>query len=103
MAISASIRRWRRFAASTGKASCSSFRPATTRYRDRSHFDGQNLLENGSGIPFGAKDGWLNRAIVGLDQGDRRMGLALGPAVPLLLHGPAPGRHLGRQPAAEDR
>ena len=63
---------------------------ATTRYRDRSHFDGQNLLENGSGIPFGAKDGWLNRAIVGLDRGDRRMGLALGPAVPLLLHGPAP-------------
>lgn len=30
---------------------------ATTRYRERSHFDGQNMLENGSGIPFGAKDG----------------------------------------------
>ncbi|MEM7403970.1 MAG: hypothetical protein AAF458_01695, partial [Pseudomonadota bacterium] len=35
---------------------------ATSRYRNRSHFDGQNLLENGSGKPFGAKDGWLNRA-----------------------------------------
>ena len=63
---------------------------ATTRYRERSHFDGQNMLENGSGIPFGAKDGWLNRAIASLDQGGRRLGLALGPAVPLLLQGPAP-------------
>ena len=62
---------------------------ATTRYRNRSHFDGQNLLENGSGIPFGAKDGWLNRAIAGLDRSDRRLGLALGPSVPLLLQGPA--------------
>ena len=66
------------------------FPAATTRYRQRSHFDGQNLLENGSGIPFGAKDGWLNRAIASLDQGERRLGLALGPAVPLLLQGPAP-------------
>ena len=62
---------------------------ATTGYRARSHFDGQNMLENGSGIPFGAKDGWLNRAIVSLNQGDRRLGLALGPAVPLLLQGEA--------------
>ena len=63
---------------------------ATTRYRDRSHFDGQNLLENGSGIPFGAADGWLNRALAGLGQGDHRLGLALGPAIPLLLRGAAP-------------
>ena len=62
---------------------------ATTGYRARSHFDGQNMLENGSGIPFGAKDGWLNRAIASLNQGHRRLGLALGPAVPLLLQGEA--------------
>ena len=62
---------------------------ATTGYRARSHFDGQNMLENGSGVPFGAKDGWLNRAIASLNQDDRRLGLALGPAVPLLLQGEA--------------
>jgi len=62
---------------------------AATRYRDRSHFDGQNMLENGSGKPYGASDGWLNRAIAGLDAGDRRLGLALVPAVPLILQGPA--------------
>lgn len=62
---------------------------ATTRYRDRSHFDGQNMLENGSGKPYGAQDGWLNRAILGLNGGDRRLGLALGPSVPLILQGPA--------------
>ena len=63
---------------------------ATTRYRARSRFDGQNMLENGSGIPFGTGDRWLNGAIVNLDQGERRLGLALGPSVPLLLPGRAP-------------
>lgn len=58
-----------------------------TAYRARSHFDAQNMLENGSGRPFGARDGWLNRALTGLGGGDRRMGLALGPSVPLILQG----------------
>lgn len=66
---------------------------AATVYRDRSHFDGQNLLENGSGTPFGARDGWLNRAAAALgnDTGSpaRRLGLALGPSVPLILRGDA--------------
>ncbi|MEO6269298.1 MAG: DUF1501 domain-containing protein, partial [Lautropia sp.] len=62
---------------------------ATTRYRNRSHFDGQNTLENGSGRSYGASDGWLNRALGGLIDGDRRLGLALGPAVPLILQGEA--------------
>ncbi|MDQ2090798.1 DUF1501 domain-containing protein [Marimonas arenosa] len=62
---------------------------ASTSYRRRSHFDGQNLLENGSGTPYGARDGWLNRAILGLNDGDRRLGLALGPSVPLILQGAA--------------
>lgn len=60
-----------------------------TNYRRRSHFDGQNVLENGSGKPFGARDGWLNRAITGLNGGERRLGLGLGPAVPLILQGKA--------------
>ncbi len=62
---------------------------AATQYRDRSHFDGQNMLENGSGKPFGARDGWLNRAILGMNEGDRRLGLSLGPVIPLVLQGEA--------------
>lgn len=61
-----------------------------TRYRERSHFDGQALLENGTASPSGARDGWLNRAILALNDGDRRLGLALGPSVPLILQGAAP-------------
>jgi len=62
---------------------------AATGYRERSHFDAQNMLENGSGAPYGARDGWLNRAILGLNAGDRRLGLSLGPTVPLILQGQA--------------
>lgn len=66
------------------------FIPASaTQYRQRSHFDGQNMLENGSGKPFGARDGWLNRAITGMNENNRKLGLALGPAVPLILQGAA--------------
>ncbi|MEJ0067828.1 MAG: hypothetical protein WDO24_02775 [Pseudomonadota bacterium] len=32
-------------------------------YRERSHFDGQSLLENGTPRPQGSADGWLNRAL----------------------------------------
>ena len=34
-------------------------------YRDRSHFDGQNVLESGGNRPYERKDGWMNR-LVGL-------------------------------------
>ena len=62
---------------------------ATTNYRARSHFDGQNVLENGTGGPSGSSDGWLNRALVHLNDGDWRMGLAVGHAVPLVMRGEA--------------
>ncbi len=62
---------------------------ASTRYRDRSHFDGQNFLENGSGAPFGAETGWLNRALLGLAANDRRLGLSIGTVTPLILRGEA--------------
>ena len=32
-------------------------------YRERSHFDAQNLLENGTAKPFGRESGWLNVAL----------------------------------------
>ncbi|HEX6121416.1 MAG TPA: DUF1501 domain-containing protein [Dongiaceae bacterium] len=57
-----------------------------TSYRDRSHFDGQDLLENGTIVPHGAADGWLNRTL-SLLRGDERSGIALGDQVPLILRG----------------
>lgn len=57
-----------------------------TSYRQRSHFDGQNHLENGAGRPFGASDGWLNRALAGMEGGGQ-LGLSLGPQVPLIMQG----------------
>ncbi|WP_303980796.1 DUF1501 domain-containing protein [Dongia mobilis] len=60
-----------------------------TPYRDRSHFDGQDLLENGSTRPHGLPDGWLNRTLSLLPGGnERRIGLALGAEIPLVLRGP---------------
>jgi uncharacterized protein (DUF1501 family) len=62
-----------------------------TPYRERSHFDGQDLLENGTARPHAGNSGWLNRAIGLMGGGDdRRLGLALGPEVPLALRGPTP-------------
>ena len=43
-----------------------------TPYRDRSHFDAQNVLEAGSVAPSGADGGWLNRALAALARGRRR-------------------------------
>ncbi|HEV8096025.1 MAG TPA: DUF1501 domain-containing protein [Burkholderiales bacterium] len=55
-------------------------------YRERSHFDGQNLLENGTVKPFGRDAGWLS---VALAEAAGASGVALGPSIPLLLRGPA--------------
>lgn len=77
---------------------------ASTRYQRRSHFDGQNMLENGSDKPFGARDGWLNRALGSLGDGTRSSGLSIGPAVPLILQGEARIRtwSAGSLPKADD-
>lgn len=56
-------------------------------YQERSHFDGQDVLENGTERPFGARTGWLNRALQTLDAEPPAM--AVGRTVPLLLRGPA--------------
>ena len=64
-----------------------------TPYRDRSHFDAQNVLENGTPRPMGAQDGWLNRAIATLPKAmdtSKPLGLAAGENVPLVLRGKAP-------------
>jgi uncharacterized protein (DUF1501 family) len=63
----------------------------STPYRDRSHFDGQDVLESGFAGPGRVQSGWLNRALDGLPRGQRVMsGLAVGPTTPLVLRGAAP-------------
>nr|WP_028205897.1 DUF1501 domain-containing protein [Paraburkholderia nodosa] len=55
-------------------------------YRDRSHFDGQNVLETGGRAPYQVKDGWLNR-LVAMLPASRENAIALAPTVPLALRG----------------
>ncbi len=61
-----------------------------TPYRERSHFDGQDLLESGYERPGRYDSGWLNRALSALPAGERvgHKGLGIGPATPLILRGP---------------
>jgi uncharacterized protein (DUF1501 family) len=62
-----------------------------TPYRDRSHFDGQDVLESGFAGPGRVQSGWLNRALEVLPRGERVTGaLAVGPTTPLVLRGAAP-------------
>ena len=62
-----------------------------TPYRDRSHFDGQDVLESGYAGSGKVQSGWLNRALEALPRGMRVMsGLAIGPTTPLVLRGAAP-------------
>jgi uncharacterized protein (DUF1501 family) len=57
-----------------------------TAYRDRSHFDGQNMLEGGGAAPYARKDGWLNR-LLGLLPAPQRHAMGISAAVPLALRG----------------
>jgi uncharacterized protein (DUF1501 family) len=52
-------------------------------YRERSHFDAQQVLESGGTRPFQLATGWLARALGPADKA-----LALNTAVPLVLRGP---------------
>jgi len=68
---------------------------AATPYRERSHFDGQDVLESGLPKPGAVTTGWLNRALAALEPEGRanargRHGFAVGPVTPLVVRGPAP-------------
>ena len=70
---------------------------AATPYRERSHFDGQDVLESGLARPGHADTGWLNRALAKLEPEDRsatsangHRTFAVGPVTPLVVRGPAP-------------
>jgi uncharacterized protein (DUF1501 family) len=57
-------------------------------YRDRSHFDAQNVLESGGTQPYGIKTGWINRLVSLLPEGGKAA-IALSPSIPMALRGPA--------------
>ncbi len=57
-------------------------------YRDRSHFDAQNVLETGGNVPYQLKDGWMNRLLSLLPRNGKDA-IAFSPAVPLALQGAA--------------
>jgi uncharacterized protein (DUF1501 family) len=65
-----------------------------TPYRERSHFDGQDLLETGATTPHALQTGWLNRALAargdaGAAGATGATGVALGANLPLVMRGPA--------------
>jgi uncharacterized protein (DUF1501 family) len=55
-------------------------------YRDRSHFDGQNVLESGGTNAYQIKDGWLNR-LLGVLPPTQARAIAVSATVPLALRG----------------
>ena len=57
-------------------------------YRDRSHFDAQNVLESGGMSPYQLKDGWMNR-LLGMLPRSGKDAIAFSPAVPLAMQGAA--------------
>ncbi|HLL27186.1 MAG TPA: DUF1501 domain-containing protein [Xanthobacteraceae bacterium] len=65
-----------------------------TPYRERSHFDGQDILESGLPKPGAVDTGWLNRAFASIEPGGRvdkgHEAFAVGPVTPLVVRGPAP-------------
>ncbi len=72
---------------------------SATGYLDRSHFDGQDVLESGFPTPGYVETGWLNRLLEQLPAGEtinpaaagqRVSGLAIGASAPLVIRGKAP-------------
>lgn len=61
-----------------------------TAYRERSHFEAQDILENGTVSPAHYRDGWLGRAIRALPADSliaRQGGFAAASATPLVMRG----------------
>jgi uncharacterized protein (DUF1501 family) len=66
---------------------------AATGYRERSHFDGQDVLESGQPGAGRTDSGWLNRLIANLPAGEgisRKGVLGVGVVPPLVVRGEAP-------------
>src|SRR3979411_1170308 len=68
------------------------FHAIASPYRERSHFDGQDVLENGSSQAHAVQTGWLNRALASPQSRhgqSKELGVALGQNIPLVMRGPA--------------
>jgi len=71
--------------------------------RARSHFEAQDVLENGATVAYGVDSGWLNRALVAMGPGKVKA-ISVGPTAPLVLRGAveaaswSPGPGAGRDP-----
>ena len=57
-------------------------------YRDRSHFDAQNVLETGGAAAYRLQDGWLNRLLTLLPK-SQAGAVALSATIPVALRGAA--------------
>ena len=55
-------------------------------YRERSHFDAQNMLETGGNAPYQTKDGWMNRLLTLLPP-SRNEAIAFSSSIPMALRG----------------
>ena len=68
------------------------FHAVASPYRDRSHFDGQNVLETGYPQPHAVQSGWLNRALAAIPArlaAEEERGISIAPTAPLVMRGPA--------------
>jgi uncharacterized protein (DUF1501 family) len=71
--------------------------------RERSHFEAQDVLENGATAAYGTDSGWLNRALQAMGPGKVKA-ISVGATAPLILHGGveaaswSPGPGAGRDP-----
>jgi len=54
--------------------------------RARSHFEAQDVLENGATAAYGADSGWLNRALQAMGPGKAKA-ISVGATAPLILRG----------------
>ena len=69
-----------------GEGQATFFHAVASPYRDRSHFDGQNVLETGGHAPYQVKDGWMNRLLAMLPRHGKEA-IAFVPVVPAVLRG----------------
>lgn len=72
-------------------------------YRERSHFDAQNVLETGGTAAYALKDGWLNRLLPLLPHAGEAA-VAISPTLPMALRGAAPATSFApsQLPQADD-
>ena len=68
------------------------FHAVASPYRDRSHFDGQNVLETGYPQAHAVESGWLNRALAAMPAAaasEKERGISIAATAPLVMRGPA--------------